>query len=559
MKLPLTSSDNNAQLASLQRPYSTAQGNTVSTGSTIIATGGNIKSGQAAYDSGSGYWLGNDAGIPRFSIGDSSGDKMTWDGSTLSVTGNLTATTGTIGGWTIGATTITGGNVTLDSTGNIRAGQTAYNTGTGFWLGIDSGTPKFSVGDSSATGLGTTGNLTWNGTSLGLTGFMNIGSAFMTFNNANASASTLFNTHDFRITAEAQAALDTPAMRLILASQGNGTVEASSVQVLFNYNHSSGGAASREGYLNFVGTDETFDFYLGDGSSVPNVFTLHSSGQARVPVTGSSAGILIGGDAQIYRGAADTLRTPDSLTVDGTLTVGTNINPDANDGAALGASALGWSDLFLAEGGVINWDNGDATLTQAGNVVTLAGATLTADVNGTIGATTPAAGSFTTATASGLVDISGAAAGQIKFPASQNSSSDANTLDDYEEGTYTPAPEGTGTAGTPTGTFAGHYIKIGSQVWVSCQLVFTALTGMVGNLIIRNLPFQAISGSSSRAALAVAFRGNFTNDFPIVVRVAENTTDAVPNVADLDNTAVAIADLSATTNLYFSGCYRAAA
>lgn len=57
----------------------------------------------------------------------------------------------------------------------------------------------------------------------------------------------------------------------------------------------------------------------------------------------------------------------------------TGIIPDANDGAYLGTTAAQFSDLFLAEGGVINWDNGDATLTQVGNVVTLAGADLVVD------------------------------------------------------------------------------------------------------------------------------------------------------------------------------------
>lgn len=57
-----------------------------------------------------------------------------------------------------------------------------------------------------------------------------------------------------------------------------------------------------------------------------------------------------------------------------TITANTNFVPDANDGAGLGTTALQFSDLFLAEGGVINWDNGDATLTQVGDLVTLAGA-----------------------------------------------------------------------------------------------------------------------------------------------------------------------------------------
>jgi len=57
-------------------------------------------------------------------------------------------------------------------------------------------------------------------------------------------------------------------------------------------------------------------------------------------------------------------------------TITTGITPTSNDGAALGTTALQFSDLFLAEGGVINWDNGDATLTQVADVVTLAGADL---------------------------------------------------------------------------------------------------------------------------------------------------------------------------------------
>ena len=54
-------------------------------------------------------------------------------------------------------------------------------------------------------------------------------------------------------------------------------------------------------------------------------------------------------------------------------TIGT-FNPPSNDGAALGTTALNWSDLFLASGGVINWDNGDVTITHAANFLAFAGA-----------------------------------------------------------------------------------------------------------------------------------------------------------------------------------------
>lgn len=68
-----------------------------------------------------------------------------------------------------------------------------------------------------------------------------------------------------------------------------------------------------------------------------------------------------------------------------TATVNTGLVPDANDGAYLGQAGTAFSDLFLAEGAVINWDSGDATLTQTGNVLELAGADLTVP-NLTIGA-----------------------------------------------------------------------------------------------------------------------------------------------------------------------------
>jgi len=59
------------------------------------------------------------------------------------------------------------------------------------------------------------------------------------------------------------------------------------------------------------------------------------------------------------------------------------ISPVANDGASLGNTTQQFSDLFLAEGGVINFDNGDVTLTQSGNTLTLAGGSLILPANTT--------------------------------------------------------------------------------------------------------------------------------------------------------------------------------
>ena len=50
-----------------------------------------------------------------------------------------------------------------------------------------------------------------------------------------------------------------------------------------------------------------------------------------------------------------------------------SLSPGTSDGTALGTTSLQWSDLFLAEGGVINFDNGDVTITQTGNALAIAG------------------------------------------------------------------------------------------------------------------------------------------------------------------------------------------
>lgn len=63
-------------------------------------------------------------------------------------------------------------------------------------------------------------------------------------------------------------------------------------------------------------------------------------------------------------------------------------------------------------------------------------------------------------------------AGQIVFPASQNASAGANTLDDYEEGTYTPTWTTTGSAPSiGNGTLSGAYVKVGQLVTVTAKLL----------------------------------------------------------------------------------------
>lgn len=75
----------------------------------LLSGGAAIRGGQTAYDTGLGFWLGDASGTTKFSIGNSGGNKLTWDGSALALVGSITSTSGTIGGWTIGSTFLAAG------------------------------------------------------------------------------------------------------------------------------------------------------------------------------------------------------------------------------------------------------------------------------------------------------------------------------------------------------------------------------------------------------------------------------------------------------------------
>jgi hypothetical protein len=78
----------------------------------------------------------------------------------------------------------------------------------------------------------------------------------------------------------------------------------------------------------------------------------------------------------------------------------------------------------------------------------------------------------------------------ITFPATQVASSDANTLDDYEEGTFTPTFSSQGGSIT-TVSGSGNYTKIGNTVFLWINLTITTVGTATGDCNIGSLPFSA--------------------------------------------------------------------
>jgi len=149
----------------------------------------------------------------------------------------------------------------------------------------------------------------------------------------------------------------------------------------------------------------------------------------------------------------------------------------------------------------------------------------------------------------------------ITFPASQSASSDANTLDDYEEGTWTPTFFGTTVAGSPTyNTRVAAYTKIGRSVSVTCLIYITNLGGMTGNIQIGGLPFTAMTGGSYYGGFAIAEFEGFTfssGRTMLGLEPTHGTTNIViyNNGSGVSASQQTIANTANSTIIVFSGTY----
>ena len=109
--------------------------------------------------------------------------------------------------------------------------------------------------------------------------------------------------------------------------------------------------------------------------------------------------------------------------------------------------------------------------------------------NGSLRARLPAAGGFQSATTISVGNATPSTSGAgITFPATQSASSDANTLDDYEEGTWTPTISNL-TIGN--GSAQGRYTKIGRVVTVEVYVEWGSTTSASGAWSVNNLPFTS--------------------------------------------------------------------
>lgn len=117
----------------------------------------------------------------------------------------------------------------------------------------------------------------------------------------------------------------------------------------------------------------------------------------------------------------------------------------------------------------------------------------------------------------------------IKFPAVQVTSSDVNTLDDYEEGTWTAGftASTSGTITVDNSYKTGVYTKIGRQVTITGLFIVSSVSSPVGNLYITGLPFVASSGAGFDSGVAVLPSGLAATATTTIVGRIVNTNSTI--------------------------------
>lgn len=110
--------------SSTSYPVFSASAGVITLASTLIVnTSGKVFIGTGTYGNNNTPFYVDSTG--KFSLG----ANLTWTPSTLTITGVINSTSGTIGGWTIGTTALTGTNITLSSTGSVTVTDSNSNSG----------------------------------------------------------------------------------------------------------------------------------------------------------------------------------------------------------------------------------------------------------------------------------------------------------------------------------------------------------------------------------------------------------------------------------------------
>ena len=399
--------------------------------------------------------------------------------NTLSSSG-ATLTGGTINGMTVGATTPSSGAFTT-VTASTAIGTASGGTGLGGATPFTSGGVVYA---SSTSALATGAGLIWTGGTAQL-GFHNAAAnGYAYIGNAGAGTNTdlafyMGASEGMRLTSTGLGiGTSSPTAKLQIEGTKAFLLSLSGAQLVVDAN---GNASNGLGGIGYNWYEETTGntqlFRGGSGNQASSIrfdgnirlLVSNGSGNANGAITWAT-GLYVANAGNVGIGTT----SPDTkLTISGDLKLIGGTGPTYSVLTMVDSTASG-SSYALASGFPAL---GDFTIRESGvgNHLTIKKTSGNAVFAGNIGI------GGTTPTTSGT---------GITFPATQSASSDANTLDDYEEGTFTPTPTGvTVNSGTPV--WSSTYTKIGRYVIFTWQLTGGANVSISVGTSTLSLPFTA--------------------------------------------------------------------
>jgi hypothetical protein len=279
--------------------------------------------------------------------------------------------------------------------------------------------------------------------------------------------------------------------------------------------------------------------YLSDGSGGK---TAGSWFKADADQTYSSTTPIVGfAVSSIASGESGTFRLTGVITLAGPLTVGEDYYVSATAGAITSTAPSNARFVGVA--------SSTTTLVVVPTVPLLLSALSLTSLTTT-----------TTVTVGTLLDLSGATAGQIKFPATPNPSTNVNTLDEYEELTaWTPVIGGSGgTSGQAYSSQIAKAIKIGKHVTAWFDVTLSNKGTITGAVQIQGLPYTQ---GAALGNVHIAFWTALGAAKVYIGGIANISTTAITlygaGAAATGLTALADADISNTTRLVGMVVYEA--
>jgi len=361
------------------------------------------------------------------------------------------------------ATNLTGLPLTTGVTGTLPTANGGTN--------LTSFTSGGVVFASSSSALATGSALQFNGTSLG------VGSAPTTSSRKSIQISDADEGYFLSNTRTALGVNFTYDNNNLYIQNGFAAYfEADSVDGKYKwYNAASGTAGNAITFTQAMTLANTGNLGIGTTSTTNRVTLVDNSASAMFYGTQSGAGDLFA----LANSASEKFR----ITNAGDVGIGTG-SPTAKLEVADGT--------VFASGANRGMRFGESNCSILGDSATASAANLVFYTGNAERVRIPAAGGFQSVTTISVGNATPSSSGAgITFPATQSASSDANTLDDYEEGTWTPTQ---GTFDTWTSpVFSATYTKIGRLVTVFLSQSSGTTGWSVGDYM-GGLPFTVGAG-----------------------------------------------------------------